>query len=98
MGLKQGLSFLKGTASIEIMYESLLAMALKKAYISKKWRIWCGKALYDLRESIQRDLIDHLHDIKSPKEVVGIHLEISSIEKHGTTSNSRKLNEPVKIN
>ncbi|KAH0774453.1 hypothetical protein KY290_011590 [Solanum tuberosum] len=35
----------------------------------RKWKIKCGKALFALRTSIGRELIDHVRDVNSPKEV-----------------------------
>ena len=35
----------------------------------RKWKIKCGKALFALRGSIHKDLIDHIRDKESPKDV-----------------------------
>lgn len=35
----------------------------------RKWKIKCGKALYALRTSISKEYIEHVRDIKSPKQV-----------------------------
>jgi len=35
----------------------------------RKWKIKCGKALFALRTSIGKELIDHVRDVSSPKEV-----------------------------
>ncbi|KAK4425015.1 hypothetical protein Salat_1695100 [Sesamum alatum] len=35
----------------------------------RKWKITCGKALFTLRTSISRELIDHVRDVNSPKQV-----------------------------
>lgn len=35
----------------------------------RKWKIKCGKALFALRTSINKEFIDHVRDENSPKEV-----------------------------
>ncbi|KAK9027886.1 hypothetical protein V6N11_067707 [Hibiscus sabdariffa] len=35
----------------------------------RKWKIKCGKALFNLRTLIRREFIDHVRDVNSPKEV-----------------------------
>ncbi|CAK7330317.1 unnamed protein product [Dovyalis caffra] len=35
----------------------------------RKWKIKCRKALFALRTSISKEFIDHVRDVKSPKEV-----------------------------
>ena len=35
----------------------------------RKWKIKCGKALFALRTSISKDYIEHVRNVKSPKEV-----------------------------
>lgn len=35
----------------------------------RKWKIKCGKALFALRTSISKEYIEHVRDIKSPKQV-----------------------------
>ena len=35
----------------------------------RKWKIKCGKALFTLSTSINKEFIDHVRDISSPKEV-----------------------------
>nr|DAD19723.1 TPA_asm: hypothetical protein HUJ06_021186 [Nelumbo nucifera] len=35
----------------------------------RKWKIKCGKALFALRTSINKEFIDHVRDVSSPKEV-----------------------------
>ena len=34
-----------------------------------KWKIKCGKALFTLRTLISKEYIDHVRDLKSPKQV-----------------------------
>ena len=36
---------------------------------SRKWKIKAGKALFVLKATIQRDMLEHIHDVKTPKEV-----------------------------
>ena len=47
----------------------LVASDVPKNDIHRKWKIKCGKALFILRPSISKDLIDHVQGINSPKEV-----------------------------
>lgn len=35
----------------------------------RKWKIKCGKTFFALRTSIGKELIDHVRDVSSPKEV-----------------------------
>ncbi|KAJ0040751.1 hypothetical protein Pint_27243 [Pistacia integerrima] len=35
----------------------------------RKWKIKCGKTLFALRTSISKEVIDHVRDVSSPKEV-----------------------------
>ncbi|GMI99344.1 hypothetical protein HRI_003603700 [Hibiscus trionum] len=37
--------------------------------LRRKWKIKCGKALFALRTSISKEYIDHVRDLKSPKQV-----------------------------
>ncbi|XVE83609.1 hypothetical protein DITRI_Ditri16bG0100900 [Diplodiscus trichospermus] len=41
----------------------------QNAELRRKWKIKCGKALFALRTSINKEYIDHVRDIKSPKQV-----------------------------
>lgn len=37
--------------------------------LQRKWKIKCGKALFALRTSINKEFIDHVRDVSSPKDV-----------------------------
>ncbi|KAA8532301.1 hypothetical protein F0562_032334 [Nyssa sinensis] len=37
--------------------------------LQRKWKIKCGKALFALRTSISQEYIEHVRDVKSPKQV-----------------------------
>ena len=51
----------------------------------RKWKIKCGKALFALRGSIHKDLIDHIRDKESPKDVW------ETLEKLFTKKNTARL-------
>ena len=36
---------------------------------SRKWKIKDGKALFVLKATIQKDMLEHIRDVKTPKEV-----------------------------
>ena len=41
----------------------------QNAELRRQWKIKCGKALFTLRTSISKEYIDHVRDLKSPKQV-----------------------------
>ena len=41
----------------------------KNAELRRKWKIKCRKALFTLRTLISKEYIDHVRDLKSPKQV-----------------------------
>ena len=41
----------------------------QNADLPLKWKIKCGKALFTLRTFISKEYIDHVRDLKSPKQV-----------------------------
>ena len=41
----------------------------QNAELRRKWKIKCGKALFILRTLISKEYIDHIRDLKSPKQV-----------------------------
>ena len=41
----------------------------QNAELRRKWKIKCGKALFTLRTLISKEYIDHVRDLKSPKQV-----------------------------
>ncbi|KAA8519835.1 hypothetical protein F0562_014075 [Nyssa sinensis] len=43
----------------------------QNAELRRKWKIKCGKALFSLRTSINQEYIEHVCDVKSPKQVIG---------------------------
>ncbi|XP_048228241.1 uncharacterized protein LOC125369515 [Ricinus communis] len=42
---------------------------LQNAELRRKWKIKCGKALFALRTSISQEYVEHVRDVKSPKQV-----------------------------
>ncbi|XP_077233389.1 uncharacterized protein LOC143875667 [Tasmannia lanceolata] len=53
----------------------------------RKWKIRAGKALYVLKASIQKELIEHIRDVKTPKEAWEA---LSSLSFHGRTMNDEE--------
>lgn len=53
--------------------------------VRRKWKIKCGKALFALRGSIHKDLIDHIRDKETPKDVW------DTLEKLFTKKNTARL-------
>ena len=47
----------------------ILADTPQNAELRRKWKIKCGKALFTLRTLINKEYIDHIRDLKSPKQV-----------------------------
>ena len=41
----------------------------QNAKLRQQWKIKCGKALFTLRTLISKEYIDHVRDLKSPKQV-----------------------------
>ena len=41
----------------------------QNALLRRQWKIKCGKALFPLRTLISKEYIDHVCDLKSPKQV-----------------------------
>nr|DAD45748.1 TPA_asm: hypothetical protein HUJ06_003978 [Nelumbo nucifera] len=41
----------------------------QNAELRQKWKIKCGKALFALRTPISKEYIEHVHDLKSPKQL-----------------------------
>ena len=39
------------------------------AELRRQWKIKCGKVLFTVRTLISKEYIDHVHDLKSPKQV-----------------------------
>lgn len=40
----------------------------QNAELQQKWKIRCGKALFAFQTSISKEYIEHVHDLKSPKQ------------------------------
>ncbi|XP_023525606.1 uncharacterized protein LOC111789174 isoform X2 [Cucurbita pepo subsp. pepo] len=47
----------------------ILADTPQNAKLRQQWKIKCGKALFTLRTLISKEYIDHVRDLKSPKQV-----------------------------
>ena len=47
----------------------ILADTTQNAELCRKWEIKCGKTLFTLRTLISKEYIDHVRDLKSPKQV-----------------------------
>ena len=47
----------------------ILANTPQNAELRQKWKIKCEKAVFTLRTLISKEYIDHVRDLKSPKQV-----------------------------